>query len=104
VTKIDPGTVDVIELVVALVVKIALGLFVLGWDEKRLARKHPAWLERAWPPATRLSAIVVFQEIGLVVHYARTRPGLWRLTGLFVAFVYLAVTDGILELVDAFLR
>ena len=103
-TKIDPGTVEVIELALALVVKIALGLFILRWDEKRLAKRHPEWLERAWPPATRLSAIVVFQEIGLIVHYARTRPGLWRLSGLFVAFVYLMVTEGILELVDASLR
>jgi hypothetical protein len=101
----EPGTVDVIEFVVALVVKIALGLFILRWDEKRLARTKPEWLERAWPPASRLSAIVVFQEIGVFWHFVRTR---WSargvLVGLAVTAAYLTAATVVLEGVDMLLR
>ena len=69
----DPGTVDVVEFVVALGVKIPLGLAIVGWDERRLASRHPDWLARAWPPASRLSALVVFQEIAIPIHFWRTR-------------------------------
>jgi hypothetical protein len=103
--KLDPGTVDVIELVVALVVKIALGLRIVGWDEKRLARTKPEWLERAWPPASRLSAIVVFQEIGVFWHFVRTRWSAKGLAlGLAIATAYVVLASVVLEGVDLLLR
>jgi len=86
---IDPGTVDVVELLVALVLKVALGFVLVGWDERRLARRSPERLERAWPPASKMSAIVVFQEIGIVMHFVRTRGGVLGLVlGLAWAFAY----------------
>jgi hypothetical protein len=99
--KIEPGTLEVIELVVALVVKIALGLYILRWDERRLARTSPELLERAWPPATRLSAIVVFQEIGLFFHFVRTRGSAKGvLLGLAVTTAYVLAASVVLEGVD----
>ena len=102
---IDPGTVDVIELIVALVLKITLGLLIVGLDERRLAKKKPEWLERAWPPASRLSAIVVFQEIGVLLHFWRTRGSLRGLAlGLAVAFVYVYAAGLTIDGLDALLR
>jgi hypothetical protein len=103
---IEPGTLDVVELVVALVVKISFGLVLLAWDEKRLAERHPDWLERAFPPATRLSAIVVFQEIGVYQHFRRTREGVIvrRLVALFYTALYIFATSLVLEGVDVLLR
>jgi hypothetical protein len=105
--KLDPGTVDVIDLVVALVVKITLGLLILRWDERRLAKKHPEWLERAWPPASRLSAIVVFQEIGVWIHFWKTRGWLNAagfVLGVVVAGAYVIATALAIEGVDLAVR
>jgi hypothetical protein len=102
----EDGTVDALELVVAMAVKIPAGLALLGWDERRLARKAPELLERAWPPSTRLSAMVVFQEIGILVHFWRTRR--WSPAGLSLgigwAIVYLFATSLPLVAIDALLR
>ena len=101
----DPGTVDVVEFVVALGVKIPLGLAIVGWDERRLAVRHPDWFLRRWPPASRLSAIVVFQEIGIWIHFWRTRR--WSAAGfslgLAVAIAYVLATGLVLVAIDALL-
>jgi hypothetical protein len=104
---IEPGTIDVIEIVVALAVKIPLGLFILRWDEKRLAKREPERLERAWPPATRLSSIVVFQELGVWIHFWKTRGWLSPrgfFLGLCVAAAYVTAASVVLEGVDMLLR
>jgi hypothetical protein len=102
---LEPGTMDVIELALALIVKIALGLAIVRWDERRLARKWPDLDARAWPPASRLSAVVVFQELGLVVHFWRTRR--WGAGGLALGLVagaaLVLLTGVVLEVADALL-
>ena len=101
----ESGTVDAIELVVALAVKIPMGLWLIRWDERRLARRAPERLERAWPASTRLSAMVVFQELGIPIHFWRTRRGpLGWLLGLFWAAVYLVATSVVLTAIDLLLR
>jgi hypothetical protein len=47
---------------------------ILSWDERRLP---PQQLARAWPPATRLVCAVYFQELGLPIHFFRTRRSVW---------------------------
>ena len=95
--QVDPGTLDVIDFTLALVFKITLGLLLVGFDERRIARKHPDWFLRAWPPASKLSAVVLFQEIAIVIHFARTRG--WRRgvpLGLLWAVAYVATVTFIL--------
>ena len=102
----EDGTVDALELVVAMAVKIPAGLALLGWDERRLARKAPEKLTRAWPASTKLSAMVVFQELGIWVHFWRTRK--WSAKGsdlgLAWALAYLFATSLPLVAIDAVLR
>jgi hypothetical protein len=102
-TQIEPGTLDVIELVVALVVKLVLGFAIVGWDERRLARRRPDLFEFAWPPASKMSAIVVFQEIGVIVHFLRTRRygPMGVLLGLVGGFVMVFGTALVLTGVEA---
>ncbi len=86
-----------------------LGSFVLTtWalfaivlrDERRLA---PVQLERAWPPASRNAALVVFGVFALPVHYARTRRTLvGLLVGLALAFAVSAVNGLVFGTVDWF--
>ena len=102
----EDGTVDALELVVAMAVKIPAGLALIGWDERRLARKAPELRERAWPASTRLSAMVVFQEIGVWIHFWRTRR--WSAEGsdlgLAWAIAYLFATSLPLVAIDVLLR
>ncbi len=101
----DPGTLDALELVLAMVVKIPAGLALLGWDEGRLAKAAPEQLARAWPPATRLSATVLFPEIAFIVHFWRTRRSLWGvLVGTLWSVAYVVATTLPIVLVDALLR
>jgi hypothetical protein len=100
--RVESGTVEVIELLVAMVVKLVLGFAVVGWDERRLAKRRPDLYELAWPAASRMSAIVVFQEIGVVVHFLRTRRWGARgaLLGIVAGFFVVLVTGLVLEGVD----
>ena len=50
--------------------KFALMSALLAWEERRLPEEKRA---RAWPPATRLLACAIFQELALPVHFWRTR-------------------------------
>ncbi len=99
------GTLDALELVVAMAIKIPAGLMLLTWDENRLAARAPEKLARAWPPATRLSAMVLFPEIALVLHFWRTRrSAVGVLLGLLWSVGYVVGTSLPLAAIDAILR
>ena len=101
----DEGTLEALELVLAMAVKIPAGLMLLSWDERRLARSAPDQLARAWPPATRLSAMVLFPEIALVLHFWRTRRSVaGTLLGLVWSVGFVVGTSLPLVAIDALLR
>jgi len=64
---------EILELFVPWAVSLLAIFALLGWDESRLS---PTQLSRAWPPATRTLAVVVFGAIALPVHFGRTRSSL----------------------------
>lgn len=65
---------EVADIVVNWLATTCLLFWIINRDEKRL----PRWqLDRAWPEATKLSAIVLLGPFCLPVHYTRTRRSLW---------------------------
>jgi hypothetical protein len=89
--------------VVAILVSAAVAWTVSAWiikrDEKRL---DAAMLARAYPPATLIASVFLFQQIAVLVHFIRTRRSL---RGFFlglgwavVAFIPSIVVDAIFGL------
>src|SRR4051812_48932298 len=79
--------VEIVEMTVVWGAKFALMNALLAWDERRLSTSKRA---RAWPPATRLLACAIFQELALPIHFWRTRrSALGVALGFFWAFVLL---------------
>ena len=66
--------------------------WLLSWDERRLGPEAQA---RAFPPATKRAAVVMFGPLALAVHGARTRrgaaKGLAAVVGLAAALAVQAV-------------
>jgi hypothetical protein len=62
--------VSLLELVVSWAATTALYFAIVMLDERRLSA---AQLERAWPVASRNSAIVAFGPIAILVHFVKTR-------------------------------
>jgi hypothetical protein len=97
------GSGEVIELVLSWFVTNALTFLIVIADERRMKDEM---LERAWPPSSRDSAIVVFGVLALPVHFMKTRGHLGSLRGLLgfplglvlgvVAIVVIAYVDGFL--------
>jgi hypothetical protein len=89
---------EIVEFTLSLVVTTAAIFALILWDEKRL---DPERRERAWPPASRASAIVVFSILCIPVHFWRTRRSLWGvLLGFFWAFVVAEVSDVVVSLIE----
>ena len=70
---------EVLVIVVEWVIAIGAVIGILAWDDRRMTEAQRA---RAWPPATRLSAVglvfvggVPFAFLGVAIHYWRTRRG-----------------------------
>jgi hypothetical protein len=61
---------DVLELIVPWTITTTLLFALLRFDERRL---RGAAAERAWPTATRMSAIFGFAIFAMPIHCARTR-------------------------------
>ncbi len=76
---------DIVLLVLVNGLGIALSAWLVQLDERRLS---PAELERAWPRASFLIAVVLFAPWCLPIHFVRTRRSL---TGLFLGVLALAV-------------
>jgi hypothetical protein len=102
----EDGTLDALEILLSMAIKIPAGSWLLRWDERRLARSRPDLYERTWPASTRLCAVVVFQEIGIWIYFWRTRrwgAGGFGL-GIIWAVAYLIATSIPLVAIDALLR
>ncbi len=93
---------EILELLVPWVVALALLFALLSWDEARLS---PEQLARAWPPATRLLAVVYFGVVSLPIHFGRTRRSA---AGILLGFAWAAaitlVDEGVAEGVDLLVR
>ena len=65
---------EIVEILVTWAATIALLFALLRWDERRLTEEE---LAGAWPPATKLIAVVVIGIFCLPIHFTRTRrrPG-----------------------------
>ncbi len=91
----------VLEMVSSFVVSTFVAFVLVGFDERRLDRRWPHLAARAWPPASKLSALVVFNPLSLVVHFVRTRRSLRGLVlGVAAAAVVLAASELTVSLVD----
>ncbi len=92
---------EVLELVSSFVVSTFVAFALVGFDERRLARTRAELAARAWPPASKTCALVVFGPLALVVHFVRTRRSVWgALLGLSAAAVVLAASAVDLAVVD----
>ncbi len=67
---------DVAEILVSWAVTTWAVFTLVRRDERKLSE---AELARAWPDASRLSAIVVFGVFSVPVHFWRTRRSAWGL-------------------------
>src|SRR5438105_405963 len=97
-----PSDLEAVEYGVALVVKSVVCYWIVRLDEMWLAKHDPARLERAWPASTRLSATVAFQEIALLLYFARVRRWRWggKALGVVAAFAADALTVLVLSVVE----
>jgi len=94
---------SVADIVVVAILGRGLAYGIVTWDERRLERVAPHQLERAWPPASKGSAILQFGELALPVHFLRTRRSLVGLLWAVVAFSAVAVVEELaLMLLDNF--
>ncbi len=101
----ENGTLDALELVLAMAIKIPAALMLLSWDERRLFARAPEQLDRAWPSSTKLSAMVLFPEIGIVLHFWRTRRSFAGVgLGLLWSVAFVVATSAPLVAIDALLR
>ncbi len=93
--------IEVFEMLSSFVVTTWVSFALVGFDERRLARLRPEQAAHAWPPASKLSALVVFGPLGLVVHFVRTRRSLLGLLlGVLAAAVVLAASSADVALVE----
>ncbi len=63
---------DVLFVVVPWIVRIVASFAIVLVDERLMSEELR---ERAWPPASRASALVGFDVLAVLVHFAKTR---WR--------------------------
>ncbi|MDB4997558.1 MAG: hypothetical protein JWM74_4990 [Myxococcaceae bacterium] len=98
---LDPGTLEMVEFSVALVLNAVLTFAVVATDERWLAYSNPELLDRAWPSSTRLSASIAFGPLCLPIHFWRTRTSvLRRLLGLAAAAGVILVVQAIVVAID----
>src|SRR5438105_567721 len=85
---------------------VAMLFKLLRWDESRLTEEQ---LAGAWPPATKMLAVVVGGILCLPIHFVRTRrrPGASlvvrvgrRLFGLLLGLTWMIVVGGLSTLVS----
>ncbi len=89
---------EVLDILVSWLVTAAVCFAIVGRDEKHLSAEA---LARAWPATSRAAAILVFGQLALVVHFAKTRRSLYGVgLGLFWAAVATAPSMVIGLLID----
>ena len=91
---------EVVQILVSWVVTTAASFAVVMWDERRL-RGGDA--DRAWPAASRDSALVAFGALAVPVHFLRTRRGLLGKALGFVAGAVVAAASIAAEWVTSYL-
>ncbi len=92
---------EILEMLSSFVVTTWVSFALVGFDERRLARLRPDQAARGWPPASKLSALVVFGPLGLVVHFVRTRRSfVGLLLGVLAAALVLAASSADVLLVE----
>jgi hypothetical protein len=90
---------DVLDIVVPWTITTAFLFACLGYDERRL---RGTFADRAWPPATRLSAVLGFGIFAMPIHCARTgRSRLRRLVGILFSIAALAIEFVVDTVLDA---
>ena len=85
---------EVARLVVSWVVTTTAIFVIVLRDERHL---KPALLDRAWPPPSRVSAIVAFGVLCLPVHFGRTRRSVLGVLYGFVWLVLVSVLDALAQ-------
>jgi hypothetical protein len=75
----EGGGNEVLMLVLPWAVTTALTFAIVIVDERRMSAER---LERAWPPASRDAAIVVFGPLALLIHFMKTRGHLRSARGV----------------------
>ncbi len=89
---------EFVDLVASWVLTTVAIFWIVREDERRLS---PHRLNRAWPLASRLSAIVVFGVFALPVHFWRTRRSVVGvLKGLLWFFALIGLQYVIAEAVE----
>lgn len=90
---------EIAVLVVPWIVTTWMLFALLRWDERRMT---PAQRARAWPDASRLSAVVVFGVLCLPIHFTRTRRNvLGFLAGVGAMALVSIVSVALEQLVDS---
>jgi hypothetical protein len=85
---------EIAELVVPWIATTWLIFAILRRDERRMTKEQRA---RAWPDASRWSAVVVFGIFAVIVHFARTRRSVLGFLVGFVVTVLVVVASGAVE-------
>jgi hypothetical protein len=85
---------DVAELLVSRALSLFACFFLVVRDENRLP---PERVGEAWPAVTRNVALVAFGQLGVLVHFARTRwaDGIVRTFGISLGMETLATLPGL---------
>jgi hypothetical protein len=65
--------VEVVAILVSAAVAWTASTWIIKRDEKKL---DAAMLARAYPPATLIASVFLFQQIAVLVHFIRTRRSL----------------------------
>jgi hypothetical protein len=81
---------DVLEILVSWAVSTTFIFGVIMADERRMEKRDDPRLERAWPPASRSSAIIGFGVLAVPLHFLRTRRSFLGLL-LAIGFTALAL-------------
>ena len=96
---IAESIVEVVAILVSGAVSWTASAWIIKRDEKKL---NDAMLARAYPPATLIASVFLFQQIAVLVHFIRTRRSFkgfflglgWAIT----AFIPSIILDAILGL------
>ena len=67
---IAESIVEVVAILVSGAVSWTASAWIIKRDEKKL---NDAMLARAYPPATLIASVFLFQQIAVLVHFVRTR-------------------------------
>lgn len=92
---------DALEILLSFALQTAVAFLVIQRDERSLGERE---LARAWPPASRASAIVGFGGVvALPLHFLRTRRNFAGVGLAVLAFVGIVLLNVALDLVLGFL-